>query len=87
MTSQHLFWIFMHNSTRQYPAVRKAVIISLALGYLLLPAAGHSQSMKQPDGSPPLPADDLKKALSLVAGYSANRLPLAANHTLYLQGV
>ncbi|MCX5898594.1 MAG: hypothetical protein NTY29_10420, partial [Proteobacteria bacterium] len=48
--------------------MRKAVIISLALGYLLLPAAGHSQSMKQPDGSPPLPADDLKKALSLARG-------------------
>jgi iron complex transport system substrate-binding protein len=58
----------MHNSTRQYAAVRKAVIISLALGYLLLPAAGYSQSMKQPDGFPPLPADDLKKALSLVRG-------------------
>jgi len=52
----------MHNSRRRYAALRAAFSTGLLLCCLLLPAAGRAQS----GGSPPLPMNDLKKALSLV---------------------
>jgi len=58
-----LFSIFMHNS-RRWSAARAAFSTGLLLCCLLLPAAGSAQS----GGSPPLPMNDLKKALSLVRG-------------------
>jgi len=58
------FSIFMHNSRRRYAALRAAFSTGLLLCCLLLPAAGRAQS----GGSPPLPMNDLKKALSLVRG-------------------
>ena len=59
-----LFSIFMHNSRRRSAALRAAFSTGLLLCCLLLPAAGRAQS----GGSPPLPMNDLKKALSLVRG-------------------
>ena len=53
----------MHNS-RRWSAARAAFSTGLLLCCLLLPAAGSAQS----GGSPPLPMNDLKKALSLVRG-------------------
>jgi len=54
----------MHSCQRQYAKLRAAFIAGLLLCCLLLPAAGSAQS----GGSPPLPMNDLKNALSLVRG-------------------
>ena len=60
----------MHNRVRRNSAIHKAFMTGLVLGCLLLPAARNAQSATTPEGSPPLPLNELKKELSLVRGKS-----------------